>query len=101
LLSFALFFGLYHSGMHIWRMRRLQLRAGKSLLTPLFAATVLATWMGLAALLWWMPAQPYSPQVSAQDAGRLLRWLVVALAAVTLPHLILVSRARQSLFKVS
>jgi beta-carotene 15,15'-dioxygenase len=101
LLSFALFFGLYHSGMHIWRMRRLQLRTGKSLLTPLFAATVLATWMGLAALLWWMPAQPYSPQFSAQDAGGLLRWLVVALAAVTLPHLILVSRVRQSLFKIS
>lgn len=101
LLSFALFFGLYHSGMHVWRMLRLQRRSAKGLHMPLLIATLIATWASLAALLWWMPAVPYLVQGSAQDPAGLLRWLVVALAAVTLPHLILVSRARQSLFKMS
>ncbi len=95
LLAFALFFGLYHSGMHILRMLRLRQFAGEGWL--LLAATLVATWLALAALLWWMPSQLYA----LQDSGLLLRWLVVALAAVTLPHLILVARARNSLFKRS
>lgn len=101
LLSFALFFGLYHSGMHVWRMRRLQQRADKGLHIHLLGATLMATWMALAALLWWMPVLPYSLQGLAQNTGQLLQWLVVALAAVTLPHLVLVSRARQQLFMAS
>ena len=95
LLAFALFFGVYHACTHIWRMRRLQQRSGKRWLDGLLLGTVVATWVGLAALLWWMSGQ----QLSAVDAGLWLRWLVVALAAVTLPHLILISRNRQSLFK--
>lgn len=93
LLAFALFFGLYHSGTHIWRMRRLQRRLGQPWVDGLLAATMLATWAGLAALLWWM-----SDVISAQDAGLWLRWVIVALAAVTLPHLLLISRHRQPLF---
>lgn len=94
LLAFALFFGLYHAAMHIWRMRRLQQHDGGVLLDPLLVTTLAATWLALAALFWWMLERSFA----RLDAGLWLRWLVVALAAVTLPHLILVSRSRQRLF---
>lgn len=94
LLAFSLFFGLYHSGMHIWRMRRLQQRLRKPWLDGLLLSTMAATWGALAALLWWMS----DVSVTSQDAGLWLRWLVVALAAVTLPHLVLISRSRKQLF---
>ena len=94
LMAFALFFGIYHSGAHILRMRQMHLREGKPWQDGLLAATVVLTWLGLAALLWWMGDQTFV----RQDAALLLRWLVVALAAVTLPHLILIWRSRQRLF---
>ncbi len=94
LLAFALFFGLYHSGAHIWRMRQLHKREGKPWRDGLLAATVALTWLALAALFWWMSDRSFAPL----DAGLWLRWLVVALAAVTLPHLILISRSRHRLF---
>jgi beta-carotene 15,15'-dioxygenase len=96
LLAFALFFGVYHSGAHIGRMRQLQLREGKTWHDGLLAATMLATLLALAALMWWMSNQAFA----LRDAGQWLRTLVVALAALTLPHLILVSRARYRLFTV-
>ncbi len=94
LLAFALFFGLYHAGTHVCRMRRLQLRDGRAWLDPLLVATLAITWLALAALFWWMSDSSFV----TLDAGLWLRWLVVALAAVTLPHLILISRSRQRLF---
>jgi beta-carotene 15,15'-dioxygenase len=97
LLAFALFFGVYHSGAHIWRMRQLQRREGKTWHDGLLAATMLATLLALAALMWWM----YKQTFTVSDAGQWLRALVVALAAVTLPHLILVSRNRHRLFFTS
>jgi beta-carotene 15,15'-dioxygenase len=94
LLAFALFFGLYHSGAHVWRMLRLQRRDGKPLDQKLWMATLGLTWLALAGLWWWMP----TPALTSEDAGKWLRWLVVALTAVTLPHLVLIYRARNSLF---
>jgi beta-carotene 15,15'-dioxygenase len=94
LLAFALFFGLYHSGVHVWRMLRLQKRDAKPLNQKLWIATLGLTWFALAALWWWMPV----PALTSEDAGKWLRWLVVALTAVTLPHLVLISRARDRLF---
>lgn len=94
LLAFALFFGLYHSGMHIWRMRQLQRREGKIWHDGLFAATMLVTLLALVALMGWMSNKNFV----MHDAGQWLRTLVVALAAVTLPHLVLVSRASKRLF---
>jgi beta-carotene 15,15'-dioxygenase len=94
LLAFALFFGLYHSGAHVWRMLRFQKRDGKLLDQKLWMATLGLTWLALAALWWWMPMQA----LTIEDAGTWLRWLVVALTAVTLPHLVLISRARDRLF---
>ncbi len=93
-LAFALFFGIYHSGAHIWRMRQMHQREGKPWPGGLLAATVALTWLSLAALLWWMSEQTFEQQ----DTTLLLRWLIVALAAVTLPHLILISSCRQRLF---
>jgi beta-carotene 15,15'-dioxygenase len=93
-LAFAVFFGVYHSVAHLWRMRQLKLREGKPWQGGLFVGTMLITWLGLLVLFVWMPAQTYTHK----DAGFILRWLVVALAAVTLPHLILVARNRHRLF---
>jgi beta-carotene 15,15'-dioxygenase len=94
LLAFALFFGLYHSGTHVWHMLRLQKRQATPLNTKLWLATLGLTWLALAALWWWMPIPAYT----SEDAGQWLRWLVVALTAVTLPHLVLIYRARNRLF---
>jgi beta-carotene 15,15'-dioxygenase len=94
LLAFALFFGLYHSGVHIWRMLRLLGSEGSAWQGKWWAATLAITWLALALLFWWMPAQEFQHR----DTGSWLRWLVVALAAVTLPHLVLVSRASKRLF---
>ena len=43
---------------------------------------------GLGALLWQPPG---ADRLQSAVAGDLLRWLVVALAALTLPHLLLIS----------
>jgi Brp/Blh family beta-carotene 15,15'-monooxygenase len=94
LLAFALFFGVYHAGMHVWRMRLLQMREAPPLSWVLLGMTLLITWLGLALLWWQMPSLAQSQQWQ----GDRLRWLVVALAAVTLPHMVLVSRARARLF---
>jgi Brp/Blh family beta-carotene 15,15'-monooxygenase len=98
LLAFALFFGVYHSGMHVWRMRLLQPRDAGALPWVLLGLTLAITWAGLALLWWYMPAVANMNQWQGQLPGDWLRWLVVALAAVTLPHMILVSRARARLF---
>jgi beta-carotene 15,15'-dioxygenase len=101
LLAFALFFGVYHSGMHVLRMQLMQKREAAALPRALLGMTLLITWMGLALLWLQMPllAQPQQWQGQLQGDG--LRWLVVALAAVTLPHMVLVSRARARLFPSS
>lgn len=94
LLAFALFFGVYHSGMHIWRMRQMQRREGKIWKDGHLVLTLTVTLLALAVLAWWMSNQAFA----LSDAGQWLRVLVVALAAVTLPHLVLVTRRRQRLF---
>jgi Brp/Blh family beta-carotene 15,15'-monooxygenase len=99
LLAFALFFGTYHAGMHVWRMQRMQQmqqKGARALPWGWLGITLLITWAALAWLWWQMPslalAQP------SRGEGDWLRWLVVALAAVTLPHMVLVSKARARLF---
>jgi Brp/Blh family beta-carotene 15,15'-monooxygenase len=97
LLAFALFFGLYHCGMHVWRMRLLKPRQMGAWPYVLLGLTLLITWLGLA---WLWRQMPMLANVS-QWQGDWLRWLVVALAAVTLPHLVLVSQARVRLFSTA
>jgi beta-carotene 15,15'-dioxygenase len=94
LLAFALFFGLYHSLWHIWRMRRLLLLAPQRLAWTWLAVVLCITWAALA-MLWWQ--WPQAVLVRSLDVS-VLNVLVVALAAVTVPHLLLVYRARQQLF---
>ena len=96
LLAFALYFGVYHCLAHVARVRRAVLAHSKLIFARYamaFVASALAT-AALLALLWWLlPAMQWLGGVSQPEAnaGQVLQWLVVSLAAVTLPHLILVS----------
>jgi Brp/Blh family beta-carotene 15,15'-monooxygenase len=91
LLQFALYFGLFHCIAHIARVRRATLlHQGLpiALITRVWAGIMLLTAALLAALWNWLPnAGLWASQVDAQ----VLHWLVVALGAVTVPHLLLVS----------
>jgi beta-carotene 15,15'-dioxygenase len=96
LLAFALYFGLYHCVAHVARVRRALLAHSSAVLlryTLAFIASALAT-AALLALLWWfLPAVQWLAGTGRPEAsaGQVLQWLVVGLAAVTLPHLLLVS----------
>jgi beta-carotene 15,15'-dioxygenase len=96
LLAFALYFGVYHCLAHVARVRRAVLAHSKLIFARYamaFIASALAT-AALLALLWWfLPAMQWLGGVShtLANSGQVLQWLVVSLAAVTLPHLLLVS----------
>jgi beta-carotene 15,15'-dioxygenase len=94
LLAFSVYFGLYHSVAHILRMRRLS--AGSQ--TSAWWAVLALTWLAMAGLAWAMGLQT-SWQALQVDTAAVLRWLIVALTAVTLPHLILVGRAQTLLYR--
>jgi Brp/Blh family beta-carotene 15,15'-monooxygenase len=100
LLAFALYFGAYHAPLHIWRVwRAVRIgnsgNSGKAMPLPRTATAaaaitvVLLLTAGLGALLWQLPG---ADRLQTAVAGDALRWLVVALAALTLPHLLLISR---------
>ena len=109
LLAFALYFGAYHAPLHIWRVwragRNNKADKAKSLprTTTVAAAlaavsAVLLLTAGLGALLWQLPG---ADRLQTAVAGDALRWLVVALAALTLPHLLLISRCSRWLASAS
>ena len=95
IFQFALFFGAYHCIAHIVRVQRAAHRHqglpvkqatwawAISMALVIIMMTVLWLWLG------WSGFQAI--QVEAQ----VLHWLVVVLAAVTLPHLFLVSYSQQ------
>lgn len=93
LLQFALYFGLYHCPAHIARVFRAVLRHGdasdgRAVWTWLLSMLLTAVLM--VALWRWLPcAGNWACHLNAQ----LLQWLVVALGAVTAPHLLLVSHS--------
>ena len=90
LMAFALYFGVYHSMSHIGRVATVQRSHMAGLLQRPAVLAAFASTATLLGLLWWYLQ---GVGVSQQpDYSSVLRWLVVALAAVTLPHLILVSR---------
>jgi beta-carotene 15,15'-dioxygenase len=95
LLAFALYFGVYHCLAHVARVRRAVLAHSALVLAryaTAFLASVLATALLLSLLWWFLPSVPWQGASDAlANPGQLLQWLVVSLAAVTLPHLILVS----------
>jgi beta-carotene 15,15'-dioxygenase len=100
LLAFALYFGLYHCVAHVARVRRALLAHSSAVVlryTLAFVASALATAALLAVLWWFLPGTPWLGGVGPAlanlqaNSGQVLQWLVVSLAAVTLPHLVLVS----------
>ena len=80
LLGFALFFALVHSRRAAER-RRSALGLSVTGYARACAPTVLGGAVVLAAAAWWLP-----------DAG-LAGWLIVGLAALTVPHMVLVPEA--------
>ena len=97
LMAFALYFGFYHSPVHIWRVwrtRPLQVTASghaqenvSSLSLINVIVTFVVTLLLGAVLLAMLNFNAYAFSTEAVS----LRWLVVALAALTLPHLVLIS----------
>jgi len=100
LMAFSIYFGVLHSAAHIFRIaarhrhgaaigqenasyRALNQRSGVAIVV-----TSLATLVLMLVLAWYLQSAP----VAASEDPRLLTWLLVALTAVTLPHLVLVSR---------
>ena len=100
LMAFSVYFGVLHSAAHIFRVAarhrhgaaidnangintKLDKRIGRSIVI-----TSLATLLLLLALAWYLQ----SASVMAIEQHSLLNGLLIALTAVTLPHLVLVSR---------
>jgi beta-carotene 15,15'-dioxygenase len=90
LLAFALYFGLYHCTAHIARVQRATVRhqgLPKAALTWVWLTSMVLTAMLMFVLWRFLPtATHWAASLDAQ----LLQWLVVALGAVTVPHLLLV-----------
>jgi beta-carotene 15,15'-dioxygenase len=91
LLAFALYFGLYHCLAHVARVRR-ALAAHTGFAFSRYGAALVASALATAILLLllWRFLPPAS-WLDGASHGRAMQWLVVGLAAVTLPHLLLVS----------
>jgi beta-carotene 15,15'-dioxygenase len=88
LMAFALYFGLYHAVSHIRRVVRAT--ASPSLLySPAVLLTLCLTLMLSAALWWWLGSQGQGAWGFSQ--AQAVQWLVVALLALTAPHMVLVS----------
>lgn len=100
LMAFSVYFGVLHSGAHIFRVAarhrhgaaienanginvKLNERIGRSIVI-----TSLATLLLLLTLAWYLQ----SASIAAAEPHSLLNGLLIALTAVTLPHLVLVSR---------
>lgn len=96
LLAFAMYFGLYHSLAHIDRVRRAVLAHSELVFARYalaFVASIIVT-AALLVLLWWLlPVMQRTGMAenTQWQLSQLIPWLVVSLAAVTLPHLLLVS----------
>jgi beta-carotene 15,15'-dioxygenase len=90
-LQFALYFGLFHCTLHIARVRRATLRhqvLPNQFLAGAWVVVMVLTAALLAALWQWLPS---TLTLAGDLTAKMLHWLVLALGAVTVPHLILVS----------
>ena len=86
-MAFAIYFGMYHAPLHIWRVWGSRPAApGPARQTGW--AIVFAITLGLGAALWWALGRSSPPSFEPAFA---LRWLVLALTALTVPHLVLIS----------
>jgi beta-carotene 15,15'-dioxygenase len=89
LMAFAIYFGVYHAPVHVWRVWCVLGEANTSrvMTMAVLALTMLLTWL-LGAALWWALVSGSGAQ---PDWATALRWLIVAFAALTAPHLVLIS----------
>ena len=94
LMAFALYFGAYHSLTHISRVNAAQKNSNLRQMLPITVLVASGVTGCLLGLLWWylQGTNMHMGLGQQYDSASVLRWLVVALAAVTLPHLVLVSR---------
>jgi beta-carotene 15,15'-dioxygenase len=97
LMAFAVYFGLWHSLAHIARVLRAMAKHSSRAKVSLkrLAFVMVLTGLATAALLWllwrWLPTGQGLDGLSTLGAQAFwVQWLVVALAAVTLPHMLLV-----------
>ena len=107
LMAFSLYFGVFHATAHIVRVVA-KARQGKRITQgnkrlrmctqPAGVAIVitsLATLFLLLILFWYLQELPDS----AEEHRSLLNWILIALTALTFPHLVLVSRSARWLTK--
>jgi len=100
LMAFSIYFGLFHAGSHIYRVikRRhigaatAQTSGSNRTFTHQRDVAIAATSLGTLALLLVLAWYLQSGSVAAHAHYSLLNGLLIALTAVTLPHLVLVSR---------
>ena len=94
LMAFALYFGVYHAPVHIWRVWRAMakpvpqadMRLKPQIAVLVVTVTLLATWLLGGLLAWQLGWQ----RLDVANTGLLLKWLIVALTALTVPHLVLI-----------
>ena len=100
-MAFALYFGAYHAPVHIWRVWRSGLdRRSATLPGPALwwaIAAVAALTILLGTMLWKSLHEPTAQPAGFADS---VRWLIVALAALTLPHLVLIGTCARMLSPV-
>ena len=98
LMAFALYFGAYHAPVHIWRVWRSGLDRQSTSVTSQVRwwsiAAVVALTILLGATLWKSLDGLTGHPNAFTDS---VRWLIVALAALTLPHLVLISACARML----
>jgi Brp/Blh family beta-carotene 15,15'-monooxygenase len=95
-MAFAVYFGMYHAPVHIWRVRRSQPAQAK--MNRLSVAIIFVMTLMLSIILWQWLGQKF---LASTEASHAVRWLIVVLTALTLPHLVLVSLSSRSLSGVT
>jgi Brp/Blh family beta-carotene 15,15'-monooxygenase len=91
LLAFALYFGIYHCISHILRVQRAVAKhRGSARAGMPWAVLASAALTALLLAVLWLNF-PTATKLAQSLSAHMLQWLVVALAAVTLPHLVLVA----------
>ncbi len=91
LMAFAIYFGFYHAPVHIYRVWQACFPAASKIpvkkAVAVIALTTFITWLMGAGLGW----RFVSTSAETLDPAAALRWLIVSFAALTAPHLVLIS----------
>jgi beta-carotene 15,15'-dioxygenase len=87
MMAFALYFGAYHAPVHMWRVWRGRPRDAAALAWGFKAIAFISVLTILLGIASWRYA---SLPGNASQLAPVLNWLIIALAALTLPHLVLI-----------